>query len=122
MIGRVRSIVVDTRDPRGLAEFWVKVLGGTITQDGPDWVVLVDDRGRRMAFQLAPLHEPPQFPDPHGSQQFHLDLDVEDVDEAERQVLALGATRLPYEGADFRVFRDPAGHTFCLVFGVEPAD
>jgi hypothetical protein len=36
-------------------------------------------------------------------------------------VLELGATRVtdaPGED-DFRVFRDPAGHTFCLVFGVD---
>jgi catechol 2,3-dioxygenase-like lactoylglutathione lyase family enzyme len=122
MIGRVRSVVVDSRDPRALAEFWAAVLGGSIVQDDdPTWVVVRDDRGRRLAFQLAPEYEPPLFPDPHGSQQFHLDIDVADVDEAERQVLALGATRVPdAEGEDFRVFRDPAGHPFCLVFGVEP--
>jgi hypothetical protein len=43
---------------------------------------------------------------------------VDDVDAAERAVLALGATRLDaaHEGG-FRVFADPAGHPFCLVFG-----
>lgn len=37
--------------------------------------------------------------------------------EAEKQVLALGATRVTeaHEEIDFRVFRDPAGHTFCLI-------
>lgn len=121
MIGRVRSVVMDARDPHDLAEFWAKVLGGTIVHEEPDWVTVYDDRGRRLAFQRAPQHEPPQFPDPHGSQQFHLDLDVEDVDEAEQQVLALGATRVPdaHEDDSFRVFRDPAGHPFCLVYGVE---
>jgi hypothetical protein len=122
MIGRVRSVVIDSRDPRGLAEFWAKVLGGTIVQEEPDWVVVWDDRGRRLAFQTAPEHEPPRFPDPHGSQQFHLDLEVDDVDVAEKQVLALGATRVPDADEDdtFRVFLDPAGHPFCLVYGVEP--
>ena len=36
----------------------------------------------------------PQFPDPRGSQQFHLDIAVDDVDRAERDVLALRATRV----------------------------
>jgi len=58
------------------------------------WAVLTDPTGRRLAFQLSP--EPPQFPDPRGSQQFHLEIQVgdDDVDDAER------------------------GHTFCLVWGI----
>jgi hypothetical protein len=66
----------------------------------------------------APGHQPPRFPDPAGSQQLHLDIRVDDVDEAERQVLGLGATRVLQAGEDgtFRVFRDPAGHPFCLVW------
>jgi hypothetical protein len=83
------------------------------------WVVLKNPAGRRLAFQLAPDHEPPDFPDPRGSQQFHLDVEVLDVDDAESKVLALGATRVTEAiGEDnFRVYRDPAGHPFCLVWG-----
>ena len=120
MIGQLRSVVIDCKDPLALAEFYQGVLGGTVAVQDETWVVLTDPNGRRLAFQLAPSHEPPQFPDPRGSQQFHLDIRVEDPDEAERQVLALGATRVtdaPDE-TDFRVFRDPAGHTFCLVFNL----
>ena len=36
--------------------------------------------------------------------------------EAEPKVLALGARRLPGEGGDFRVYADPVGHPFCLVW------
>lgn len=46
----------------------------------------------------------------------HLDIDVADVDAAERAVLALGATRLSDAGG-WRVYADPAGHPFCLVGG-----
>lgn len=115
-------MVVDSRDPHALADFWARVLGGAVSSDADDdtWVVLVDPSGRRLAFQLAPDHEPPRFPDPRGSQQFHLDVAVDDISEAQRQVLALGATRVcDAEGEDdFRVYRDPAGHPFCLVWGV----
>jgi catechol 2,3-dioxygenase-like lactoylglutathione lyase family enzyme len=119
MIGRIRSIVLDSRDPRRLAEFYVEVLGGTVAKDEGDWVTVKDGTGRQLAFQRAPEHQPPEFPDPRGSQQFHLDLDVDDVDEAERRVLALGATRVEnaHEDEAFRVYRDPAGHPFCLVYG-----
>jgi catechol 2,3-dioxygenase-like lactoylglutathione lyase family enzyme len=123
MIGRLRSVVIDCREPRGLAAFWRNVLGGELSSDDDDdetWVVLTGADGRRLAFQRAPEHEPPAFPDPRGSQQFHLDVAVPDIDEAEAKVLALGATHVadaPDE-EDFRVYRDPAGHTFCLVWNV----
>ena len=44
----------------------------------------------------------------------HLDITVRDIAEAEAQVLALGATRLPGTEPGFRVYADPAGHPFCL--------
>jgi hypothetical protein len=120
MIGTLRSVVIDCRDPRLLADFYAGVLGGVPEPEDDTWVVLTDPAGRRLAFQLSPEHQPPRFPDQHGSQQFHLDVAVDDVDEAERKVLALGASRITDAVGEnqFRVYRDPAGHTFCLVWGV----
>jgi predicted enzyme related to lactoylglutathione lyase len=120
MIGKLRSVVVDCRDPRRLAEFYAEVIGGVTAAEDDTWVVVTDPAGRRLAFQLSPEHEPPRFPDPRGSQQFHLDVQVDDVEDAERKVLALGATRVTDAICDdtFRVYRDPEGHTFCLVWDV----
>jgi catechol-2,3-dioxygenase len=120
MIGTLRSVVVDCREPKELADFYAGLLGGEVRAEEEDWVVLTEPSGRRLAFQRSPEHQPPTFPDPRGSQQFHLDIQVEDVDAAEQQVLELGATRVTdAQGEDdFRVYRDPAGHTFCLVFNL----
>ncbi|HEX3731495.1 MAG TPA: VOC family protein [Mycobacteriales bacterium] len=115
MIGQLHSVVFDASDPAGLAEFYIQLLGARVVTREDDWVVIVDTEGRRLAFQRAPQHEPPKFPDPKGSQQMHLDVLVDDIDKAEREVLKLGAARLPGEGEDFQVFADPAGHPFCLV-------
>ncbi len=123
MIGNLRSVVLDTKDPAGLATFYSEVLGGTVRHDDETWSVATDPRGRRIACQLSPDHEPPRFPDPRGSQQIHLDIEVDDVETAEGGVLALGASRVTAVDEDrFRVYRDPAGHTFCLVWGAEPGD
>jgi predicted enzyme related to lactoylglutathione lyase len=118
MIGQLENVVLDTRDPHGLARFYAELLGATISTDTDEWVTIVDGAGRTIAFQTSPEHEPPRFPDPAGDQQMHFDIRVDDADEAERRVLELGATRVPDAPTDkpFRVFRDPAGHTFCLVF------
>ncbi|WP_115281858.1 VOC family protein [Mycolicibacterium tokaiense] len=118
MIGKVRSVVLDCKSPRLLAAFYAELLGGDVQVSDEMWVVLTTPDGVRLAFQLAPEHEPPAFPDRRGSQQFHFDIYVEDVEDAQAKVLALGATRVTdaEEETDFRVFRDPAGHPFCLVF------
>ncbi|QRY50054.1 VOC family protein [Mycolicibacterium septicum] len=121
MIGRLRSVVLDCRNPRALAEFYAGLLGGDIAAQDDTWVVVTDPAGRRLACQYSPEHEPPDFPDPRGSQQLHLDIEVDDPDVAQRRVLTLGATRVTDAvGEDnFRVFRDPAGHPFCLVWGID---
>jgi hypothetical protein len=116
MIGRVFSVVIDCPDPSALAAFYGEVTGLPRTKDRDDWVVIGEHPGWRIAFQRADDYVPPRWPDPAHPQQFHLDILVDDVDAAEAKVLALGARRLPGEGEDFRVFADPVGHPFCLVF------
>lgn len=111
--------VLDTPDPRSLAEFYCAILGWTVESSSDDWVTIRGVGGPGIAFQLAPDHLPPTWPDNSVPQQFHLDLDVPDLDRGEEQVVALGAriTGLPENGAGFRVFLDPAGHPFCLCKG-----
>ncbi|MET7455094.1 VOC family protein [Streptomyces sp. NPDC005574] len=114
-LAKLGDVVLDCPDPRALAGFYAEVLGGTV-EDQEDWVDLRLPGGRSLAFQAAPGHVPPKWPAPDASQQFHLDLTVEDLDEAERGVLALGAKPLDVEdrSRSFRVYADPAGHPFCL--------
>lgn len=109
------SVVLDCPDPVALAGFYAELLGGKVEQQ-EDWVDLTGDTGTQLAFQAAPGFVPPQWPRPDASQQFHLDLRVPDLDAAEKEVLALGATVLDAEDRQrtFRVYADPAGHPFCL--------
>ena len=111
--------MLDCPDPRALADFYAGLLGFRINEDDGDWVVIGRDVGwRELAFQRADPYVPPEWPDPRRPQQEHLDIRVDDVDAAERAVLGAGATRLPNEHErGFRVFVDPAGHPFCLVYG-----
>jgi len=120
MIGRLEKTVFDCPDPRALAAFYAEVLGMRVNEDHDNNFVVIgaEPGARQLAFQRCPEWTPPRWPDPHGSQQLHVDIRVEDVDVAERAVLALGARRLHgAEETGFRVFADPAGHPFCLVFG-----
>ena len=114
MIGRLHHVIVDCPDPAALAAFYSEVLGLPVTFRSADFVVIArDDTSSGVAFQLAPDHQPPRWPDPDRPQQLHLDVMVDDLDAAEPKVLALGARRLPSESG--RVYADPAGHPFCLI-------
>ncbi|APU15793.1 MULTISPECIES: VOC family protein [Actinoalloteichus] len=116
MIGRWHALVIDCPEPAELAGFYQEVLGMVRVQDEADWVVIGDAPDRPgIAFQRAPEQQAPRWPDPHSSQQMHVDVRVDDLDEGERAVLALGARRLPSDSSSFRVFADPSGHPFCLV-------
>ena len=105
-------MILDCADPAALAAFYAELLGQPVTYSRDDFVVVAaNDTSSGLAFQLAPGHQPPTWPDPASSQQVHLDLMVEDVAAAGPRVLALGATKLDGEG----VYADPAGHPFCLI-------
>ena len=112
MIGRLHHVVLDCPDPAALAAFYSGLLGLPITYRSDDCVVVAaNETTSGLAFQLAPDHRPPSWPDPAVLQQVHLDIMVEDVAASGPDVLALGAVKL--DGTD--VYADPAGHPFCLV-------
>ena len=119
VIGRLEKTVIDCPDPRALAVFYCHVLGMRVNEDVDGWVVIGSEPGlRQLAFQRATEWVQPRWPDPAYPQQLHLDIRVTDADQAERQLLALGATRVRGgHETGFRVFTDPAGHPFCIVFG-----
>ncbi|MFC8451407.1 VOC family protein, partial [Kitasatospora sp. NPDC057223] len=127
MIGRLFSLVVDCPDPSALAGFYERLLTLTRVEDGDDYVVLRSATGTEVVtFQRVAGFRPPKWSDPGRPPQMHVDVMVEDLDVAEAEVLALGATLL--EGSDkpigYRVYADPVGHPFCLVTreGVVPED
>ncbi|MEU6353228.1 VOC family protein [Streptomyces sp. NPDC047072] len=114
-LAKLGAVVLDCPDPGELAGFYARVLGGTVeAQDG--WADLTTADGKALAFQAAAGFVPPKWPAPDASQQFHLDLTVEDLDAAEKEVLALGAKALDTDdrSRSWRVYADPAGHPFCL--------
>ena len=117
MIGRLHHVVIDCPAPAELAAFYAELLGLPVVWRDDDWVVVAEnDTSSGLAFQRAPDHRPPQWPDPQHPQQFHLDVMVDDVAAAETRVLQLGARRLAVgAGEASGVYADPAGHPFCLI-------
>ncbi|GGV02367.1 glyoxalase [Kitasatospora herbaricolor] len=120
MIGKLQCIVLDCHYPAALARFYAALLGGEVDRPDPrwsldeDWSTLHTEGGPVVAFQRVQDFHPPQWPDPAHPQQIHLDIEVADIEAAEREVIAHGGAPLKgYEG--WRVYADPAGHPFCLI-------
>lgn len=130
------QVVLDTTDPRALAEFYRELLGyryrpgdeppaeGEPDPRGQDWLVLRNDAGQRIAFQAVPELPAATWPEGPVPQQLHLDLMVQTVaelDSAHERALALGARMILDRSDDpeepLRVYADPSGHPFCVFVG-----
>jgi predicted enzyme related to lactoylglutathione lyase len=118
-IGRISSIALECPDPAALADFYRQVTGWDVVFADPDWYSIAETRDAPLylSFQRAPNYQPPTWPNGHSSIQSHLHIKVADLDKAEQEVLALGATAFPDQSSpdNFRVMADPVGHVFCLV-------
>ena len=133
----VRQTVLDTTDPRRLAEFYRQLFGlryrpgdeppgpGQPDLKGQDWLVLKGPPGGAV-LAFAKVGELPlaTWPDGPVPQQLHLDTVVPtaaDLDVAHERALALGARLLEDRSDDprepLRVYADPAGHPFCIFVG-----
>lgn len=113
-IARYPSFVIDCPDPAAMAAFYGALLDWPAKVDD-DWAEIRAEYGNCISFQQVADYTPPAWPAQEVPQQMHLDVIVDDLDTAEKAVLALGATKHEYQpGETFRVFLDPAGHPFCL--------
>lgn len=107
--------VIDCPGPAALAGFYGQILGWSVDGEG-DWVDLrPDDRSAVISFQRVEDYREPQWPGQAVPQQMQLDLMVQDLDEGQARVLAVGGQLAGQQpGTSFRVFLDPVGHPFCL--------
>jgi hypothetical protein len=77
------------------------------------------DGAQPVLFQQIADYVAPSWPDPARPQQLHLDIMVDDIEAGEQAALTIGAVRLPGDGENWRVYADPAGKPFCLLWSVE---
>ena len=130
----LHQTVLDTEDPRALAEFYRRLLGlhyregdeppgpGEPDPLGQDWLCLraPDDRPL-LAFQKVDHLPEPTWPDQGVPQMLHLDTTVDSVEalwQVHEHALHLGA-RLRRDRSDdeeepLLVYADPSGHPFCV--------
>jgi hypothetical protein len=109
---RLHEITVDCVSPARLAEFWLGLLGGEVTEPLPGWLRLAPPGGPQLNFQ--PVPEPKR-----GKSRMHLDLVSDDLAGAIAKVCALGGRdtgeRHVYDEGTVIVLADPEGTEFCIV-------
>lgn len=113
------GVVLDAPDARELAHFYQRLLGWRIFHEADDWVDLApsEDAGYNLAFATEPRYVRPVWPSEDGKQQMmlHLDLEVDDLEQAVAHAVDAGAEVAAYQPQEtVRVMLDPAGHPFCL--------
>ncbi len=115
-VGSIAMVTIDCADATELATFYAKLLGMKITYSDGSVAMITGDSGPALGFGSEEGYTPPAWPDERCEKQFHLDLKVADIAEAEQASLALGATRPDVQpgGDRWRVMLDPGGHPFCL--------
>ncbi|USQ80353.1 VOC family protein [Ornithinimicrobium faecis] len=145
---RATSVSISTHAPRELADFYGRLLDAEVAvSEGPrqgepasaGWAQIRAAEGSvamTLNFEWDEHYAPPVWPTPHAAapgaagsggasgtrrpQQAmaHLDLWVDDLDEAQVWAIECGATTHAHQPQEtVRVMLDPHGHPFCLFVG-----
>jgi hypothetical protein len=106
---------LDCADPGPLGDFWADLLGGE-TVVNTDRIAIVRLDHFLLTAMRVENYVPPTWPTGSVPKQGHIDLRVDDLDDAERRAISLGAIRAQSqpEPESYLVLVDPAGHPFCL--------
>jgi predicted enzyme related to lactoylglutathione lyase len=114
MVNVWSGVTIDCLDPPRVARFWGALLDREPGPSREGWVYLGErgDPQPRLVFQ--PVAAPPA-----GKVRIHLDVTVDDLDEAIARVVGLGGRptgeRHDHAAGVVVVMADPEGHEFCLV-------
>jgi predicted enzyme related to lactoylglutathione lyase len=111
------GLVLDCRDPQGLARFWEAALGYVTLGAIGNYVLLVPVGGSGPKLLLQKVSEPKA-----GKNRMHLDIETPMVEQVSVRLEQLGATRISPEivaehGQRWIVMTDPEGNEFCVCDG-----
>ena len=115
------GVVLGAPDAAALAGFYARLLGWQVyaAADDDGFVSVAPDEttGYNLACQTEPDYVRPVWPAGPDDQQMqlHLDLQVDDLDQAVAYAVECGAELAGFQPQErVRVMLDPAGHPFCL--------
>jgi predicted enzyme related to lactoylglutathione lyase len=116
-VGRLGYVQIDCVDPQRLGQFWAALLGTGVQVtygEPPHYVNLTPvDGGPSLSLHRVARPTP-------GKNRLHVDLVVDDLEQATQRVQAFGGGTVPdgdisEYGFNWRVMSDPEGNQFCLI-------
>ena len=118
------AVAIDCEWAEPMARFYEGLLGFEIRDLGPGgrWAQLFDPAGGlHLNIQGEEWYQPPTWPEQPGelTKMLHLEVQVDDLEEAVARAVALGGTEAPWQPPNrnrdrMRIMLDPAGHPLCL--------
>ncbi len=112
-IPTVGSVVINTRDPDGLAAFWAELLDVEIARRSGPWFIWLKPQhegGISVAFQK--VDGPTE-----GRRRLHMDMHVADRGQAVERAIKLGGSLVEEHTVgefSWSVMADPEGNEFCI--------
>lgn len=111
---RLSGITVDCIEPQLVGQFWAALLGQELSVPLPGWLRLGSLGEPVPVINFQPVPEPKG-----GKTRLHLDIVVNDIEQAVETVTQLGgrwlAQRYDYDEGTVLTMADPEGNEFCLV-------
>ncbi len=113
------GVVLDAPNGPDLAHFYARLLGWQVFNEDEDGAAVApsEDAGYNLGCQTEEHYARPVWPTEDGKPQMsmHLDIEVDDLEEAVAYAIGVGAEVASYQPQEtVRVMLDPAGHPFCL--------
>ncbi len=110
---RIRQVVIDSNEPRALAEFWSFATNRKITGDANPYLTLEDPEGRDVTLLIQRVDDDIK----PGKNPVHIDLFVSDPEGEADRLVTRGATRLATHDGSHKVIvlDDPQGNVFCVI-------
>lgn len=112
---RITTVMFNSENPEELVKFWRKVLGVDAHPHDKEtehiWLFPTPGEQFKLGFQRVVKRS-------SGSQEVHIDIAVDNLDETEELVKQSGGshvktTRLA-NGFEWRILKDPQGNAFCI--------
>lgn len=107
------GLTIDCADPDRLAAFWGALLSREAEAGLPGWTQ-INSGGDQPRINFQPVPERKQ-----GKVRIHLDITVDDIDQAIERVVELGGRETgehhEYPEGSVVVMQDPEGNEFCMV-------
>ena len=106
------QVVVASRDPVALGQWWCSALGWVVVDDGPVVFEIQPEAGRVPGIMFLPSPEPKA-----GQNRLHIDLRPDDQAAEVERLIGLGATRVDIGQGEVSwvVLADPEGNEFCVL-------